>query len=311
MPGTAMREVLEMVAKIAPTDAPVLILGEPGTGKESIAREIHRQSRCAAGPFVRVSCGATPDVALDGQLFGRPLTAQTTSETAAGLLASAAGGSLFLHNVGNLPFWAMVKLLDALQQSAPGPFRTSPIAAGDVRVIASDSCNLEAAMAENQFYSALYYYLSVIQIDVPPLRERPEDIREFAAHFLSGAGSPVGSGRRFTAEAWECLLGYSWPGNIRELAAAVARSAFLAEGNEIGQEDVVKALPKCRSALGSNTISVPLSGGLREIERQVVEEVIQRYRGNKAAAAKALGLHRRTLYRLLNPGQDPRTDPRR
>jgi DNA-binding NtrC family response regulator len=324
MTSATMRKVFELVAKIGPTDAPVVIRGESGTGKESIAREIHRQSRRAAAPFVRVACGAISDLELDARLFGSPATSPPTSPptspsagapTASGFLASAAGGTLFLHNVTQLPFWAMVKLLDAFQQPgdpAESEFPAAVMGRGDVRLVASTDADLEAAMSQNRFYSGLYYYLSVFHINIPPLRERPEDLKELAEHFLAVAGTMRGAAeekRRFTPEAWEHLLSYAWPGNIRELAAVVARAAILAEGEEIGVETVSHCLPP-RDLLPDSldqlsSVSVDLGGGLRQIEQRIVEEVLQRCRGNKAAAARILGLHRRTLYRLLKEAEKP------
>ena len=159
-------------------------------------------------------------------------------------------------------------------------------------------------MAENRFYSGLYYYLNAVRIDIPPLRHRQEDIRALAEHFLAGAAFPACPApgkvpRYFSAEAWQSLLQYDWPGNVLQLAAVVAHAAVLAEGPEIGQACFAGLLGRVRQHADSETISVPLAGGLKEMELALINEVVRRCRGNKAAAARALKLHRRTLYRLL------------
>jgi DNA-binding NtrC family response regulator len=174
-------------------------------------------------------------------------------------------------------------------------------------VIASTSSNLEAAMADGRFYSGLYYYLNVVQIGVPPLRHRSEDIRKLAEYFLAIAGSVRGQdtsvlGRRFSDEAWQSLLSYEWPGNIPELASVVAGVSMLTDEELIGGKSVAKVLGKRRPEGNSGIIAVPGAGSLKEIERAIVEEALRRCRGNKAAASRALGLHRRTLYRILEPG---------
>jgi DNA-binding NtrC family response regulator len=195
-------------------------------------------------------------------------------------------------------------LLDALQRSN-GRSREDGVAiAADARVIASSTCDLQTAVAENRFFSGLYYYLSAVRIDIPPLRHRQEDIRALAEHFLAEAAfPPLAAPRnvrpRFSAEAWQSLLQYDWPGNVLQLAAVVARAAMLAEGPETGEACLAGLLGGACPQADSESISVPLTGGLKSMELVLVNEVIRRCRGNKAAAARALRLHRRTLYRLL------------
>jgi len=304
-PSLAMRSVLDLVAKIAPTASAVLLRGESGVGKETIAREIHRKSGRAQRALVRVPCGAICHAHLDAQLFGRDGYRLPADEAdCPSLVARSDRGTLFLKDVSELPFWAQVKLLDVLQQGEREPPQDGPAAPPDIRVIASSTCDLEAAMAEGRFHAGLYYYLNIVEIRIPPLRERREDIRPLAESFLArmhgGPGLRAGgAGYRFCEEAWQRLLEYDWPGNARELASVVAHAATVSDSSEIGADRVTVSLSQVRCQRHGETISVPLVGGLKAIERCVVGAVIERCRGNKAKAARLLGLHRRTLYRLL------------
>jgi DNA-binding NtrC family response regulator len=300
-----MRGVLDLVARIAPTNSAVLIRGESGVGKETIAREIHRKSGRASRALIRVPCGAICQQQLDAQLFGREgyrlLDAAAPSSS---LLARSIHGTLFLKDIAELPYWAQVKLLDVLQQGDCQPPQGDGSEPLDVRVIAATTCDLETALAEGRFHAGLYYYLNIVEIRIPPLRERREDIRSLAESFLArmhhAPGSRAGGVEcRFSEEAWQRLLQHDWPGNARELASVVAHAVTVAESSEIGAASVAVSLNKARCQRHCETISVPLVGGLKEIERCVVGAVIERCRGNKAKAARVLGLHRRTLYRLL------------
>ncbi|MGD0899856.1 MAG: sigma 54-interacting transcriptional regulator [Thermoguttaceae bacterium] len=308
--SAAMREVLNLAAKIAAGNAAVLICGESGVGKQSIAHEIHRASRFAGGPFVHVPCDGISEPTLERRLFGvRAGDASETAQDVRSLLQTARGGTLFLDEVGRLPFWALVRLFDIFQQTNLG------LPEDSFRVIASTSSNLEAATADGRFYSGLYHYLNVAQVNVPPLRQRPEDIRKLAEYFLAAAGSVQGQDasavrRRFSDEAWQSLLTYEWPGNIPELSSVVARVAILTDEELIGPEFVAKALGKGRPKGDSGRIAVPGGGSLKEIELVVIEETLRRCGGNKAAASRALGLHRRTLYRILERG-DRESGPHR
>jgi DNA-binding NtrC family response regulator len=296
--SAAMRQVCDLVAKIAPTGAPVLIRGELGVGKRTVARAIHRQSRCASGPFVCVNCMAIQEAELSAQLFG--IHQRDVEGKQQSLMQEAQGGTVFLSQVEHLPLWAQVQLLDALQSgcvhccAGPLPARM------DVRVIASTSGDLEAGMAEGRFSRKLYYYLNVVAMRVPPLRERSQDFETLTQRCLAQtvAGQSVVNGPRwrFTAGAWECLRSYDWPGNLPELASVVAHAVAMSDGPAIGKEAIDFAPLRVK---GCETFSVPLIGDLRQIERSIVNEVIQRCGGNKTAAARVLGLHRRTLYRLL------------
>ena len=302
-----MSEILELARRSAPTDAPVLICGEPGTGKKLIAREIHRHSRRAAGPLVRVACAAIREPELARTLFGGDEPQGPSGRRAAGgLLEQAQGGTLVLDDVSQLPLWAQVTLLDVLQQGRPCLCGSRQIAG--VRVIATSTADLAAAMERRTFAPSLYYYLNVVQIQVPPLRYRPQDIRALAEKYLAAANTlrtrqadkPCPC--RLSEDALGCLLEYDWPGNTLQLASVVAHAALLAEAEEIDRRESPRRSDSPVARGVSDTIPVPLQGNLADIERYIIGEVLHRCRGNKAAAARALGLHRRTLYRMLQHG---------
>ena len=301
----AMREILEVVRRSAPTEAPILIYGEPDTGKKLIACEVHRRSRRAAGPFVHVMCGALREADLAKKLFGPGADGtERNGPKPLPLVEEARGGTLFLKNVAQLPLWGQARLLDALQQ--PSQVRgAQPASVGiDVRVIASSTIDLPTAMAQRVFLSSLYYYLKVVEIHVPPLRHRSQDIRPLAESYLAVANATrANQGGKppchFAQEALQCLVEYDWPGNTQQLASIVAHAVLLTDGDEITSMQIMELLGEVVPNDDAETISVPLLGGLKEIERAVVAAVIQRCRGNKAEAARVLGLHRREVYRIL------------
>jgi DNA-binding NtrC family response regulator len=306
----AMSEIIDLVARVAPTDAAVLIEGEIGTGKALLAYHLHSRSRRSGGPFVRVPCDSLGETDADETLFGRPgHNGDGKEPVAPGFLRSALGGTLFLENVCHLPFATQVKLFDALQGDDRDRPALPEARRGDVRVVASTREDLKAAVAENRFYSGLYYLLNVVPVRVPALRQRPQDVRLLAERFLAAVSRTWNPDRpppRFNDQAWECLLGYDWPGNAAQLAGAVARAAVLSNGPEIGPECLPDLPPPGSPARrNGDTVSLPLAGGLKAMERSIIEEMVHRCRGNKAAAARALGLHRRTLYRMLDEGVSP------
>ena len=300
-----MRKILEVVRRSAPTDAPVLIYGEPDTGKKLIACEVHRQSGRAAGPFVHVVCSALRESDLAEKLFGRgEHGTERDNQTPLPLLKEARGGTLFLEEVSQLPLWAQARLLEFLQE---GPHFRGARHGGvgvDVRVIAASTVDPSAAMARRVLLSSLYYYLKVIDIHVPPLRHRSQDICPLVENYLAIANATrVSQGGKapchFAKEALRCLVEYDWPGNMLQLASIVAHLVLLTDGDEIVPMQITELLSAAAPHDNSETISVPLVGGLKDIERAVVTTVIERCRGNKAEAARVLGLHRRELYRIL------------
>jgi two-component system response regulator HydG len=303
--STVMRAVLDLVSKVARSDSPVLIQGELGVGKTAVAREIHCRSRRATGPFVHVACAALRESELDKELFAAcDGTPSANDRGGSSLVDARSSGTLFLDDVAQLPFWAQVRLFDLFHQNNGRSCQRAGSAPARPRVIAAATDDMETAVAKNRFYAGLYYYLSVVRISIPPLRHRQEDIRALGEHFLNAANSAAcarleDGRRRFSEEAWQTLLEYGWPGNVLQLASVVARSVTFADGTEIGVERVVESLPRGCPYANSETIPVPLVGGLKRMELAIVNEVLRRCQGNKAAAARTLGLHRRTLYRLL------------
>ena len=243
---------------------------------------------------------------LAERLFGRAEAGMGRNSPATSpLVEEARGGTLFLEDVAQLPLWGQVRLLEVLLQQ-PSPARAAPWAgpATDVRVIASCTIDLPTAVGQRVFLSSLYYYLKVVEIHVPPLRHRPEDICPLAESYLEIANTArAGQGNkppcRFAQGALQCLLDYDWPGNTLQLASIVAHAVLLTDGDEIAPMQIVELLGEIVPKDDAETIAVPLIGGLKDIERAVVAAVIQRRRGNKVQAARVLGLHRREVYRIL------------
>jgi hydrogenase-4 transcriptional activator len=233
-----LRTVMERVEQVAPTDAPVLILGETGSGKEVIARAIHARSRRASGPVVRVNCGAIPPELLDSELFGHERGSFTGAvSTRKGWFERADGGTLFLDEIGELPLAAQVRLLRVLQDGTLERIGGQQQITVDVRIVTATHRNLGAMVAEGGFREDLWYRISVFPIRLPPLRERMEDIPTLAAHFARHAGLRLGGAYLVPSDRDLALLGsYAWPGNVRELAAVIERAAILGNGKRLELE---------------------------------------------------------------------------
>lgn len=235
------REVMERVALAAPSDVQVLVLGETGSGKEVVARAIHARSRRASGPFLRVNCGAIPSGLIDSELFGHERGSFTGAATQRkGWFERADGGTLFLDEVGELPPAAQVRLLRILQDGSFERVGGQRALHVDVRIVAATNRDLRAMVAEGSFREDLWYRLAVLPIEVPPLRERPEDIPALASHFALRAAARFGAPPRIPApEDLDLLVAYPWPGNVRELAAVIERAVILGNGERL---DVATAL---------------------------------------------------------------------
>jgi DNA-binding NtrC family response regulator len=288
--------LLRLVARIGPTDSSVLIQGENGTGKELIARELHRQSARAGAPLVVVNCGAIPDELVESELFGHEKGAFTGADRRrVGLFEAADGGTLFLDEVGELPLSVQPALLRVLQFGEVRPVGSIRTRTVNVRLISATNQDLAAAVQNGAFREDLFYRLCTFQIDVPPLRARPEDILILARAYLAAASARVGRPLHFSDAASARLRAHPWPGNVRELENAVTRLSVLAAGPEIAEEDVVLLafgpVVPVRAALP--TLNIP------ELERMAIHTALERHGGNKPAAAEELGISLRTLYNRL------------
>ncbi len=296
-----MQDVLKMVAKVAVTESTALILGESGTGKELIARAIHFNSPRNQKPFITVNCPSIPDHLIESELFGHVKGAFTGAlRDHKGKFELAEGGTLFLDEIGDLKQELQAKLLRVLQQreiERVGGERSIPV---DVRIIAATNRNLEELVREGKFREDLYYRLSVFPINLPPLRQRKQDIPHLVRHFLQQ--SEIGKTLRLQPEALEALLQYDWPGNIRELENVVERAVILAENNTI-TPDILPMFTAKKEELSTKTIALADPGSLMELEKSVIAATLEKYGGNQTAAARALQIPRHVLiYRMKKFG---------
>ena len=293
-----MAQVLDLVGRVAPTDATVLIHGESGTGKEVVAKALHHASRRAGARFVAINCGALPEALLESEIFGHVKGAFTgAGANKKGLYEEAHGGTLFLDEIGEMAPGLQVKLLRALQSGEVRPVGSTRAITVDARVVAATNRDLEPMIRQGSFREDLFYRLNVIPIALPPLRERREDIPLLAEHFLARFGQRQGRVLRLSAGAMERLLRYAWPGNVRELENAMERTAILARSETIEPGD----LPP---HVGAGLALGPAPGlaaeqTLAEAERAHIVQILERYGWNHTRAAEALGIGRTTLWRKL------------
>ncbi len=303
-PGSPLDAVCGMAARLARHDLSVLILGESGTGKELLGRAIHYASPRAAGPFVLENCAAIPDTLLESELFGHKRGAFTGAfEDHVGLFQRAHGGTVFLDEIGETSPAFQVKLLRVLQEGELRPVGSTRAVPVDVRVVAATHRKLEEDVAAGRFREDLYYRIASVTLAMPPLRERVGDIAPIAQRILREVGAELGRpGAHFDDAALACLMGYPWPGNIRELRNEIARAVALSEGDRIEAHSlslkVLHGQPGVSAARGINGTphGIPSSGTLQErldaIEAMVLREVMLRHRWNKTRAAHELGLSR-------------------
>jgi DNA-binding NtrC family response regulator len=295
-------EVLELAETVAATGSTVLISGESGTGKEVLARYIHELSDRAEQAFLSINCGALPESLLESELFGHVKGSFTGAvKDKDGLLVAAGGGTFFLDEIGEMTPSTQVKLLRAVQEREVIPVGATKAIPVDVRIISATNRDLEEEISRGAFRSDLYYRLNVIQLHLPPLRERREDIPVLAAHFLDELGAQRGPDRVpvLADETLEVLKRYDWPGNVRELENALERAAVVATGNTIDPQslpDRVREAPRPR--LG--TEEVYQNPTMEVVERAYIQWVLQAEGGNKTRAAEVLGIDPSTLYRKLN-----------
>jgi len=296
----ALQSVFRIIEKVADTNAGILIQGESGTGKELVARSIHFNSQRANKPFLAVNCGALPESLLESELFGHTKGAFTgAAADKKGLFRSSDGGTLLLDEIGEMPLVLQVKLLRALQEQEVTPVGSSTAVKFDTRIIAATNKNLEQEVAENRFREDLFYRLNVIEINLPPLRERREDIPLLAKHFIAKIAREQNTTEKpIKAEAMAALVNFNWQGNIRELNNAIDR-AFILSGAEIDLE----SLPPKIKLDARNNFEMRDPQGLRptleEVERRYILEILKSVGDDKTAAAEILGIDLSTLYRKL------------
>jgi two-component system response regulator HydG len=296
----AMRDVVGLVRRIAGSMASVLITGESGTGKELVARAIHYNSSRANGPFVGVNLAAVPEGLIESELFGHKKGAFTDARAdKPGLFVEADAGTIFLDEIGELALPLQAKLLRVLQEHEVRPLGATKNQHVDVRFVAATNRQLETMLGDGSFREDLYYRLNVIQIDIPPLRSRPEDIVPLADHLLLQLGTRVGRTLKLSADAQKILLAYHWPGNVRELTNVLERGIALSTDDVLGDEDLPVHVREKRPVdfLGA---AVARRMTLAELEREFIERVLEDEAGNKTRAAQRLGLDRKTLYRKLD-----------
>jgi two-component system, NtrC family, response regulator AtoC len=298
----AMRELHDLVLRAADSDASVLVTGETGTGKELVARALHRRSRRAAGPFVAVNCAAVPEALLESELFGHVKGAFTDARAdRSGLFVQADGGTIFLDEIGDMPLGLQPKLLRALQDHAVRPVGSDRELPFDARVVAATNRDLGAAVEAAHFRRDLYFRLDVIQVDVPPLRSRGRDVLLLAQHFLEGAAGRAGKAvRTLSPDAAAALLAYPWPGNVRELENVVERAVALSRSPELTVLDLPERLRARAPESALPVLPAPDAlPTLAEVEEQHLRRVLQSVQGNKARAARVLDIDRKRLYRKL------------
>ena len=298
----ALHQVFDLLSRIAPADVSVLITGESGTGKELAARALHQRSPRKDGPFVTVNCGALPEALLESEMFGHVRGAFTDARAARrGLFLQAHGGTLFLDEIGDLPLSLQPKLLRALQEYKIRPVGGDEEQSVDVRVLAATNQNLDQAVSEKRFREDLYYRLNVVQVRMPPLRARSNDVLLLAQRFIEQYAARFKKHvEQLTPKAAERLLAYDWPGNVRELRNSIERAVALTAYDHIGVEDLPEKVRDYRPSqilVASDSPSELIS--LEEIERRYILRVMDVLGGNKALAAQILGVDRRTLYRKL------------
>jgi two-component system NtrC family response regulator len=289
-----MQAVFDAIRKVATTDVPVLILGESGTGKEMVARAIHQRSNRKNGPFVPINCSAIPETLLESELFGHEKGAFTGAHIQRkGRIESAAGGTLFLDEIGEIPTQLQVKLLRFLQERRVARIGGRDEFHVDTRVVTATNADLKKAMATGTFREDLFYRLSVVQISMPPLRERENDISLLAQAFLNRFATQVPKkGLAFERDAIRAINAHQWPGNVRELENSVRRAVIMAEGKHLTAKDL-----GLTSAITGNVAT--LKSAREALEREFIQRALRKHAGKITAAATDLGVSRPTLYELM------------
>jgi len=304
-----MQAVFELIRRITPSPSSVLITGESGTGKELVARAIHYNSPRAQGPFIPINCAAIPENLLESEMFGHMRGAFTDAKAdKKGLFEEAQGGTLFLDEISEMPLSLQAKLLRVLQEKEirrVGGTRSIPV---DARVIAATNLDLAGEVKAKQFREDLYYRLNVIEVHMPALRERTEDIPLLALHFVKKYAEPMKKPvTGLTEGALALLMDYAWPGNVRELENVIERGVTLTRGEKIASEDLPQAV---RGDSGDRHMieeGAEKTRTLAEVERAYILRILEKTAGNKYQAAQILGIDRKTLYRKLDEIEKQRT----
>jgi two-component system response regulator HydG len=304
-----MRRVYETIERVAGSNVDVLVLGETGTGKELVARAIHRRSQRASGPFVPIDCGAIPDNLLESELFGHERGSFTGAESRRiGLLEFADGGTVFLDELAELPLLLQAKLLRTLQERKIRRVGGREELEIDVRVVAATARDIDAMVRGGHFRQDLYYRINVVRVDLPPLRSRGDDIGLLAEYFANRhsreMGKPVSG---ITPEAYQVLRQYAWPGNVRELQNVIRRGIALCKGTMIGLDDLPDEVVVAAGQRGAQEREASGESGYFQLrdehvarfERQYLTDLLTRHRGDVQAAAREARLPRGTLYRLM------------
>jgi DNA-binding NtrC family response regulator len=298
-----MRRMADLVARVAPTDANVLITGESGTGKELVARALHESSG-RSGPFLAINCAALPENLLESELFGHARGAFTDARAPrSGLLVEANQGTLFLDEIGDMPLGMQAKILRALQERSVRPLGSTNEVPFDARIVTATNRDLDRDVQEKRFREDLYYRINVVRIDVPPLRSRGNDILVLGQHFMRRAAEKSGkSVSRIGHAVADRLMNYQWPGNVRELENCMEAAVAVARFDEITPDDLPSKIREHRLtevyALSTDPTDLP---PMRVVEERYIQKVLEAVSGNKTLAAKVLGFDRRTLYRKLAP----------
>ena len=295
--SAGMRHVLTLIDRAAASDSPVLLIGESGTGKELLARALHMRSPRARGAFVAVNCSAIPEALLENELFGHRQGAFTDArKDQPGLFQAADHGTMFLDEIGDMSPALQGKLLRVLQEKEVQPLGAPAPVPIDVRVVTATHRDIDARVAAGRFRQDLLYRIKVVDIRIPPLRDRPDDLMPLLAHFLEKHGARLGlSGVTVSGDAMERLRRHPWPGNVRELENVVERALVLGVGQVIEVDDLPETLKVAVSRNPGMRVGRPLA----EVEREHILKTLRAVDGNKSAAARVLGLDRKTLYRKI------------
>lgn len=301
--SATMKSVFELIQRVAPTEATVLLMGESGVGKELVSEAIHQLSQRAAGPLVAINCGSIPPSLIEAELFGYEKGSFTgASRSHAGVFERADGGTLLLDEVTEMPIEMQTRLLRVLETGRFYRVGGTQEISTDIRVIAATNQDMRAALRDRQLREDVMYRLAVFPLHIPPLRERDEDVVLLAQHFLARLNREAGAHKRFSEASIATLADYHWPGNVRELKNAVERAFILADDT---LQLTPSVIPYRQSAAAESHehregIHVPLGSRLDEAERSLIEATLEHFDGNKRRAAEVLGCSLKTLYNKLN-----------